>query len=87
MQEIDNHTSSVAESVRQQSAATDEISKNVESAAGGAKLIVTVLNELSGATAETQQSAQIVRAASESVDDAAIDLKREVECFLAKVAV
>jgi methyl-accepting chemotaxis protein len=87
MQEIDNHTSSVADSVRQQSAATNEISKNVESAAGGAKLIVTVLNELSGATAETQQSAQVVRAASESVDDAAVNLKREVECFLAKVAV
>jgi methyl-accepting chemotaxis protein len=87
MQEIDNYTSSVAESIRQQSAATSEISKNVEGAAGGAKLIVTVLNELSGATAETQQSAQVVLAASESVNDAATNLQREVECFLAKVAV
>ena len=40
MQEIDNYTSAVAASVQQQSAATNEISQNVTSAAGGAKLIV-----------------------------------------------
>ena len=87
MQEIDDYTSAVADSVRQQSDATGEISKNVESAADGAKLIVAVLSELAGATTETQQSAQIVRTASESVDDAAANLRKEVESFLAKVAV
>jgi methyl-accepting chemotaxis protein len=87
MQEIDDYTSSIAESVREQSAATGEISKNVESAAGGAKLIVAVLDELSFTTSDTQQSAQVVLAASESVDDAATGLRKEVEHFLAKVAV
>jgi len=87
MQEIDDYTTAVADSVRQQSDATAEISKNVESAADGAKLIVTVLSELAGATTETQQSAQIVLTASESVDDAAANLRSEVESFLAKVAV
>ena len=87
MQEIDDYTTAVADSVRQQSDATAEISKNVESAADGAKLIVTVLSELAGATTETQQSAQIVLTASESVDDAAANLRKEVESFLAKVAV
>jgi len=87
MQEIDDYTTAVADSVRQQSDATAEISKNVESAADGTKLIVTVLSELAGATAETQQSAQIVLTASESVDDAAANLRKEVESFLAKVAV
>jgi PAS domain S-box-containing protein len=87
MQEIDDYTSAVAESVRQQSTATGEISKNVESAADGAKLIVAVLTELADATTETQQSAQIVLTASESVDDAAANLRSEVESFLAKVAV
>jgi methyl-accepting chemotaxis protein len=87
MQEIDDYTSAVAESVRQQSTATGEISKNVESAADGAKHIVAVLTELADATTETQQSAQIVLTASESVDDAAANLRSEVESFLAKVAV
>ena len=87
MQEIDDYTTAVADSVRQQSDATAEISQNVESAADGAKLIVAVLSELAGATTETQQSAQIVLTASESVDDAAGNLRKEVESFLAKVAV
>jgi methyl-accepting chemotaxis protein len=87
MQEINNYTSAVAASVQQQSAATSEISQNVTSAAGGAKLIVTVLSEVAGATTETQESAQTVLAASESVEKAAADLRSEVEDFLTKVAV
>ncbi len=87
MQEIDNYTAAVAASVQQQNAATSEISKNVTSAADGAKLIVTVLSEVAGATTETQQSAQTVLAASESVEQAAANLRSEVEGFLTKVAV
>jgi hypothetical protein len=40
-----HYTSAVAASVQQQTAATGEISQNVASAADGAKLIVTVLND------------------------------------------
>jgi methyl-accepting chemotaxis protein len=87
MQEIDNYTSAVAATVQQQSAATGEISQNVANAADGAKLIVTVLSEVAGATTKTQQSAQTVLNASESVEDAAANLRSEVEGFLTKVAV
>ena len=87
MQEIDSYTTAVAASVQQQSAATNEISQNVTSAAGVAKLIVTVLREVAGATIETQESAQTVLAASESVEKAAANLRSEVEGFLTKVAV
>jgi methyl-accepting chemotaxis protein len=87
MQEIDTYTSAVAASVQQQSAATGEISQNVTSAADGAKLIVAVLSEVAGATTETQESAQTVLAASESVEEAATNLRSEVEGFLTKVAV
>jgi methyl-accepting chemotaxis protein len=87
MQEIDNFTAAVAASVQQQSAATGEISQNVTGAADGAKLIVTVLSEVAGATTETQESAQTVLAASESVEEAAANLRSEVEGFLTKVAV
>jgi len=73
--------------VQQQNAATSEISKNVTGAADGAKLIVTVLSEVADATTETQQSAQTVLAAAESVEDAAVNLRNEVEDFLTKVAV
>ncbi|HEY1474985.1 MAG TPA: PAS-domain containing protein [Pseudolabrys sp.] len=87
MQEIDNYTAAVAASVQQQSAATSEISQNVTSAAGGAKVIVTVLSEVAGATTETQESAQTVLAASESVEKTAANLRSEVEGFLTKVAI
>ncbi len=87
MQEIDSYTTAVAASVQQQSAATNEISQNVTSAASGAKLIVTVLREVAGATIETQDSAQTVLAASELVEKAAANLRSEVEGFLTKVAV
>jgi methyl-accepting chemotaxis protein len=86
MGEIDDHTSAVAASVQQQTAATGEISRNVASAADGAKLIVTVLSEVVGATTETQRSAQTVLTASESVEEAAANLRSEVESFLTKVA-
>jgi methyl-accepting chemotaxis protein len=86
MQEINDYSSAVAASVQQQSAATGEISQNVTSAADGAKLIVTVLSEVAGATTETQESAQTVLAASESVEEAAANLRSEVEGFLTKVA-
>jgi methyl-accepting chemotaxis protein len=86
MQEIDNHTSAVAVSVQQQNAATGEISKNVTGAADGAKLIVAILSEVAGATTETQQSAQTVLTAAESVEEAIGNLRNEVEDFLTKVA-
>jgi methyl-accepting chemotaxis protein len=87
MDEIDAYTSSVAESVREQNVATGEISQNVAGAAEGAKLVVTVLSEVAGATAKTQQAARTVLAASQSVDEAAANLRGEVEGFLTKVAV
>jgi methyl-accepting chemotaxis protein len=87
MQEIDNLASAAAAAVQQQSSATSEISHNVTSAADGAALIVAELSEVAGATAETQQSARTVLAASKSVEDAAANLHSEVETFLTKVAV
>jgi hypothetical protein len=59
----------------------------VASAADGAKLIVSVLSEVAGATTETQRSAQSVLTASEAVEEAASEMRSEVESFLTKVAV
>jgi methyl-accepting chemotaxis protein len=87
MREINDYASAVATSVQQQSMATDAISHNVAGASDGAKLIVTVLREVADATIESQESAQTVLAASESVAEAAGQLRKEVESFLGKVAV
>ena len=73
--------------MQEQNVATGEISQNVTSAADGAKLVVTVLSEVTGAAAETQKSAQKVLTASESVEEAAAEMRSEVESFLTKVAV
>ncbi|MBV8753181.1 MAG: PAS-domain containing protein [Hyphomicrobiales bacterium] len=87
MGEINEYTSAAAASVEQQTAATSEISHNVTGAAEGAKLVVVVLSEVAGATTETQESAQTVLTASQSVEQAAGNLRSEVESFLTKVAV
>jgi methyl-accepting chemotaxis protein len=86
MQEIDSYATAVAAAVQEQSAATSEISQNVASAANGAKLVVSVLDDVTGAATETRQSAQSVLTASQAVEAAAAELRREVEDFLARVA-
>ncbi len=87
MQEINQFTSAVAVAVEQQNAATGEISHNVASAAQGTGHVVEVLGEVSGAATETRASAEIVRDASATVEEAVSKLRLEVEDFLTKVAV
>jgi methyl-accepting chemotaxis protein len=86
MQEIDGCTTTVAAAVQEQSAATAEISQNVASAADGAKLVVSVLGNVTGAASETRHSAESVLSASQAVEAAAAELRHEVEGFLARVA-
>jgi methyl-accepting chemotaxis protein len=87
MKEIASYTSAAAASVRQQQAATGEISHNVMSAAQCSKEIAAVFTDVTDAAAETRGSAESVLAASEAVDAAATSLRQEVEGFLQKVAV
>jgi methyl-accepting chemotaxis protein len=87
MQEIDKYTSAVAASVGQQSAATGEISNNVESAAQGTKVVSSILEVVADAIKKTSSSADIVLTASQAVEEATTDLRNQVEGFLNKVAV
>jgi hypothetical protein len=87
MQEINQYTGAVAAAVEQQNSATGEISHNVASAAQGTGHVVSVLGEVADAATETRSSAQTVRDASETVEQAVANLRLEVEDFLAKVAV
>ena len=87
MQEINHTTTTVAAAVEQQNSATGEISHNVASAAQGTGHVVAVLGEVAIAATQTRASAEVVRDASQTVEAAVGDLRREVEDFLAKVAV
>jgi methyl-accepting chemotaxis protein len=86
MQEINTHASSVAASVGQQNAATSEITHNVASAAKETREVAAVLGEVAGAIAETSTSAQMLLAAAEAVEKAAVNLRAEVDSFLGQVA-
>jgi methyl-accepting chemotaxis protein len=87
MQEINRCTTAVAASVEQQSAATNEISHNVASAAAETKVVVGALEEVVGAVDHTGTSAATVLEVSHAMQSAADDLRTRVEGFLSKVAV
>ena len=86
MQEIDRYTSAVANAVGQQRTATGEISRNVEDAAQQTKMASAIFEEVVGAIAATDNSADMVLATSQSVNTAAMHLRDKIEDFLRKVA-
>jgi len=77
----------VAASVEQQNSATSEISRNVASAVEGTGHVASVPGDVAGAATQTRASAEVVRDASETVDQVVANLRLEVEDFLVKVAV
>jgi methyl-accepting chemotaxis protein len=87
MQEIHQYTAALAAAVEQQNAATGEISNNVASAAQGTGHVVEMLGAVTNSASETRGSSQVVREASETVEQAVAALRGEVEDFLTKVAV
>jgi methyl-accepting chemotaxis protein len=86
MQEVSQYTSAVAQSVKNQNASTDLISNTVASAAEGTKAMAAVISEVASAATETDTSARTVLAASEAAENAASDLRNEIEAFLQNVA-
>ncbi|MGO8922800.1 MAG: PAS-domain containing protein, partial [Xanthobacteraceae bacterium] len=68
MHEISTRASSTAASVLEQNAATTEISRNAANAARGTSMVVSALDKVSGAAAQTRSAAETVLNASNSVD-------------------
>jgi PAS domain S-box-containing protein len=87
MKEIDGFTSAVVDSIAQQNSATEEISRNLSGAADGARVIVSVLGEVTTAVDESQDAAAKVLEASKSVEAANSGLQTRIEGFLGRVAV
>ena len=87
MQEIEKYTSAVTASVSLQSNTTAEISRSVKDAVQGANGVSSILEEIVGAIAKTDSSANKVLTASQAAEATAINLRENVESFLRKVAV
>ena len=86
MQEIQHYASGVAASIEEQSAATNDISANVASAARATHAMSQALSDVAGAAMQTHASAEVVLDTSRSVEAAMADLRRQIEDFLAGVA-
>ena len=87
MKEINRYTSAIAAAVEEQNVATGEISQNVANAAAGTKIVVAVLQEVTGSVTQTGASADTMLTASQAVESAAAEMRQKVEGFLRKVAV
>jgi methyl-accepting chemotaxis protein len=87
MHEIDRNTTALAAAVEEQNVATSEISHNVAGAAQGTAHVLGVLGEVTHAASDTRASAETVRNASQTVESAVVNLHREIDDFLQKVAV
>jgi len=87
MQEVQHYASAVADSIDEQNAVTGNISRYVANAAQASRNAATVLGDVAGAAMQTRASAQTVLDTSASVETAVGELRRQVEAFLAGVAV
>jgi methyl-accepting chemotaxis protein len=81
VQDINEVTSNIAVAVRQQDAATREISANAQLAANGNQTLVSNIGSLSDAIGETDKAATSVLSASSDLTSTAEILSREVDKF------
>ncbi len=83
--EIDKIGTTIASAVEEQSAATKEISRNVQEAANGAQKAGSNISGVHQAIGETGESAQRILGASGKLAEQAGELKSQVGQFLEKV--
>jgi len=81
MGRIEDVTTSVASAIEEQSAATHEISTNIQRAASGTRTLSDNVSVVSRAIGETRESAETVTGASRELADQSTLLSREVCSF------
>jgi methyl-accepting chemotaxis protein len=86
MDEISRYSCGVGAAIEQQSMTTDQISGNVSTAAQETNKISEMLDEVASAAVATRASAVIVLSASQVVERAVENMRREVDKFLLNVA-
>ncbi|HIC81336.1 MAG TPA: hypothetical protein EYP07_10270 [Kiloniellaceae bacterium] len=83
--QVNESTTAIASAVEEQNAATQEIGRNVESAAGDTAKVSSTIVEVRGASEQTMTALQQAVAAIEDLNGDANDLKQQVAAFLGKV--
>jgi methyl-accepting chemotaxis protein len=83
--EINEIAAAIAASVQQQGSATNEIARNAQEAAGGARDVSLHITHVREGTDDTGRSAESVLSASAELASNAEVLRREVDSFLAHV--
>src|SRR4051794_41014745 len=86
MGDISRFTSTIAASVEEQSASTQDIGRNVQQAATGAKELAGNMATVTEAIDETNRSATLVLTASNALTTQAGTLQQAVDEFLERVA-
>ena len=84
---IDAHASVVAESLRQQHAATTEIARVIRGFASNADVLKTVIREASNSASNTSELAAVADQSAQAVQDVADHLHKETESFLSSLKV
>ena len=84
--EIGQGTTGVASAIEEQTAATQEISRNVQEVANGVQGVTDNMADVNTATQETGTAAQNVSSAAEDVSGQSTILDTEVKDFLSKLA-
>ena len=86
MDDINRFTTTIASAVVEQSASTEEISRNIQQAANGANDLAGNMTTVSGAIDETNRSASAVLEATNTLSSQAGTLQGAVDSFLQRVA-
>jgi methyl-accepting chemotaxis protein len=83
--EINNVTTAIAAAVEQQGAATVEIARNIQHAAGGTSEVSTNIVGVSNASAEAGSAASHVLSAAGALRQEADQLRSEIDAFLVNI--
>ncbi|MGU3492605.1 methyl-accepting chemotaxis protein [Xanthobacteraceae bacterium A53D] len=86
IENVDSFASSIAAAVEEQSATTNQIGSNIDSAANGTGAVADDIQQLNSAVRGTDASASRVLHASRSVREVTRRLESEIEGFLKSVA-
>lgn len=84
--EINDYSHEVAESVTRQDSATKNISFGFDGATEGTKAALAVIMQVTNDASATRESADAVLSASSAVENAAVALRHEIEDFLSHVS-
>jgi methyl-accepting chemotaxis protein len=85
VEDISKASGGIASAVEEQSATTNEIAHNMQSAAQGTQKIIQSLEQVSESASQSQSAAAQVKSAAKSLSDEATKLDNEVRSFVSEI--